>query len=159
MSLYRLGWAARNPAHDPYTVTVAIAPSRSGTFLAPSPTLKPSKASLTQAMGGEGGVILSSWLTSRFRCRAMTGTSGTNPRRSSGRRPNCPLEIVPFTFLLLRSYTGYVARDRSSRVAARSSPERAHPCFAVPRLLLPRARRRVQRRAAMFVVVALSCLV
>ena len=86
MSLHRLGWAAHDPARDHYTVT--IAPPQSGTFLNPSPSFKHSGNLLDAHYGGEGGIILSAWVVSRYRGRASAGSTGMNPRRPSPTEPS-----------------------------------------------------------------------
>ena len=105
MSHYGLGWATSDPARDPYIVV--ISPPRPGTFLAPSSSLKLSKASPTHVIGGD--VALSTWLTPRPRGRALVGATEINLRRSS--RVAVEQTLRPshlFFFFIVSSFcTGY----------------------------------------------------
>ena len=100
------------PARDLYTV--AIAPPRPDTFLAPS-TNPQAFESLPDARYG-GDVVLSAWLTPRSRCRATAGATGIKQAsffRAAAEQTLRPLSL--FLFLLLHHfYTGYARGPASS---------------------------------------------
>ena len=112
MSHYRLGWAARAAARNPYIVAaVAVRP---GIFLAPTTSPLPPEAPST-TIRGDCVICLGG---TRSRGRAMLGATGIKQCRPSGRRPSNPLAVVPFSFFTIHHhhfYTGY-ARGPASLV-------------------------------------------